>query len=298
MEKNEHESRTSVTLGDVAPLESGQVAAMCASLGWRVLPLSRQSGLPLIKKWQVKATTDLEVVEEWWGQRFHHAGVGIATGEKSGIWVLDLDVKNGLDGITTMARLCVEENDNFKKMANGTFGVTSRSGGAHLYFRWPDDGDGVRNSTSMIAPGVDVRGEGGYVRAPMNAASVFSTSYPHDAPEWLLTRARWSKTYATGAAEWRPVTPRPWMSADDLVKRAGLDLMKVQSGGRNDALNKSAFTLALWGHDAGVTRDQAWGALKWACERNGLWGEEPEGCIATFASGWNAGVAAAENPLD
>src|SRR5262249_21543270 len=63
----------------------------------------------------------------------------------------------------------------------------------HLLFRWP--GIDIRNSASRVAPGVDVRGEGGYiVCAPSMhpsgkryAWSVDSATCFACAPEWLLS---------------------------------------------------------------------------------------------------------------
>lgn len=299
---------SSVVLGDIAPLDTGAVAAACISLGWRVFPLVAGGGTPAIKNWPSTATRQLDVVEEWWGQRYHGCGVGVVTGptgsgvdQSSVIWVLDLDVKNGVNGIETMRKLAADEVEHGGEPLPRTFTVRTRSGGLHLYFRWPSDGRGIRNSTGMIGPGVDVRGDRGYVRAPTNASSVEDNAAPAVAPDWLVERARWSRRYANedhGDEKWRAVHPSPWMTVEDLIKNTSLRLVKTGSGGRNDALNRSAFSLGLWGYDMGVTRDQAWSALKWACERNGLWEEEPEGCLATFASGWESGIRVAKSKDD
>ena len=44
--------------------------------------------------------------------------------------------------------------------------VETGGGGRHFYFRLPDGAEGVGNSTGVLGPGVDVRGEGGMVVAP------------------------------------------------------------------------------------------------------------------------------------
>jgi hypothetical protein len=62
----------------------------------------------------------------------------------------------------------------------------------HYYFRWP--GVLVRNSTSKVAPKIDVRGAGGYVLAPPSIHptgrrytwSVDSGDTIADAPAWLV----------------------------------------------------------------------------------------------------------------
>ena len=43
-------------------------------------------------------------------------------------------------------------------------GALTPSGGGHAYYRWP--GGGWNNTVAKIAPGIDTRGEGGYVIAP------------------------------------------------------------------------------------------------------------------------------------
>lgn len=110
---------------------------------------------PRLGGWQEKATTDADQVREWW-TRSPEAGIGIATGSGSRVWVLDVD------GPEAMAWY----DANVEKHGLvSTLGVrTSR--GAHLYWRWVD-GVTVRNAQGLPdAPKVDVRGEGGYVCAP------------------------------------------------------------------------------------------------------------------------------------
>jgi putative DNA primase/helicase len=152
---------------------------------------------PRLSGWQDKATTDEATIREWWS-RHPRAGVGIATGEASRVWVLDID------GHEAMAWY------DAQLVAHGmapTLGVrTSR--GAHLYWRWAD-GVMVRNAQG-IAPGVDVRGEGGYVCAPPTvhrSGHVYTwviedgwARTPTDPPAWLLELVRERP---------RPPTPKP-----------------------------------------------------------------------------------------
>jgi Bifunctional DNA primase/polymerase, N-terminal/Primase C terminal 1 (PriCT-1) len=92
--------------------------------------------------------------------------------------------------------------------------ITAR--GRHLFFEWP--GKPVRNSAGKIAPGVDVKGDGGYVLAPPSvhptgknyAWSVDGADIFTPAPNWLLARANGSNgSSGTGVAtppvEWRAI---------------------------------------------------------------------------------------------
>jgi hypothetical protein len=76
--------------------------------------------------------------------------IGMPTGRASGLTVVDIDPKNG----------------GYKSVGNRNIPSTrtaeTPSGGMHFYFK----DAGIRNSASLLAPGVDIRGEGGYVIVP------------------------------------------------------------------------------------------------------------------------------------
>ncbi len=103
------------------------------------------------------ATTDARRVRSWWG-RWPSANIGIPTGERSGLLVLDVDRRSG--GMESLAAL---------ERRNGPMPETVKArtggGGVHLFFRFPA-GQDVRNSAELLGPGLDVRGEGGYVVVP------------------------------------------------------------------------------------------------------------------------------------
>ena len=107
----------------------------------------------------------------------------MATGQGSGIFVLDVDGQAGSDSL-------VKWDSDGLLIPNTLRVETSR--GSHLYFAWPTEG-AVRNSASKLAPGVDVRGEGGYVIAPPSVHESGHTYkffdpalVPDNAPGWLL----------------------------------------------------------------------------------------------------------------
>jgi hypothetical protein len=111
-------------------------------------PIPRTGGL-------YQATTDAEQIRKWW-KRWPTALIGMPTGSVSGAAVLDLDKKNDKNGF-----------DAVPDWEHRTLTIArTPSGGAHLYFR----AEGAPHcTTSEIAPGVDTRGEGGYVIAPPSA---------------------------------------------------------------------------------------------------------------------------------
>lgn len=101
------------------------------------------------------ATTDTEIIRAWWRTNPDYL-VAFPTGTPSGISVLDVDVKHGKDGIAALSDL-EDAHEAIKTKV-----LATQSGGAHLYFTHIE---GLVNSAGAIAPGLDVRGEGGYVIA-------------------------------------------------------------------------------------------------------------------------------------
>src|SRR5208283_564136 len=70
-----------------------------ARRGWHVLPVGagRDRKLPYVQDWTNKASTDEDQIAAWWSD-YPSANIGIATGPKSGFWVVDVDIKDGVDG--------------------------------------------------------------------------------------------------------------------------------------------------------------------------------------------------------
>lgn len=100
--------------------------------------------------------------------------IGVATGEASGITVLDIDLKH--DGHAWL-------EENFDRLPC-TCVHSTPSSGFHLFFRHRP---GIRNSAGRIAPGVDVRGEDGYVIVPSSPGYAVLCDAPcAPFPEWLV----------------------------------------------------------------------------------------------------------------
>lgn len=97
------------------------------------------------------ASRDPDVIRVLW-HRWPGDLIGIATGEASGLAVLDIDAKpEGRDWWR-----------EHRARMPATRTVRTRSGGLHLYFHHLP---GLRCSVSVIAPAIDVRADGGYVIA-------------------------------------------------------------------------------------------------------------------------------------
>ena len=111
-------------------------------------------------------------------QRPGVAMIGVPTGARSGFVVIDLDIKGGQPGLEWLAA-----NEH---RIPATRRHRTQSGGLHLLFANPE-GRRIRNSVSKVAPGVDVRGQGGYVIVPPSPGyTIVNDAMPAPMPAWLL----------------------------------------------------------------------------------------------------------------
>ena len=120
-------------------------------LGWSVFPLLEAGKVPVYKGGCRDATRSLQRVQNHW-QRCPNHNYGIATGAPSGIFVLDID---GPEGEASLAALCAE----YGPLPPTVTVITAK--GRHLYFK--TIGVLIGNSAGKLGPGIDVRGDGGYV---------------------------------------------------------------------------------------------------------------------------------------
>lgn len=183
------------------------------------------------------ATVDPRQLERWFAAP---ANIGIRTGAESGLVVVDIDPRHG--GDATWRRL----TDRHGPVP--TYTVRTGGGGTHLYLQHP--GRPVRNSAGMLGPGVDIRGDGGYVLAPPSTHAcggryeLADERPPAAAPGWLLDALRPPAV---------PVTRRDWMHDRGTrgVDRWIDELRRAPHGARNDTLNRVAFILGRHAAEAG-----------------------------------------------
>ena len=197
------------------------------------------------------ATVDAERIQLMF-DRQNAELVGVPTGEVSGFDVLDLDYRHGA---------AEWERDNAYRLPETRIHQTM-SGGRHLLFR---HAPGVRNSASKktLAPGVDVRGDGGYIIMPPSTGySVIHDTEIADWPDWLLEMVL-SRPLND---EQRPTIT--YQSAEISSKRlAGLtraiiDRVRIASDGeKHFALRNAALSLGGIQAAAGISDEAAIGML-------------------------------------
>ncbi len=175
--------------------------------------------------WAAFQTTLPEVgqIRSWWTQ-WPHANIGMATGELSGVLVLDADG-------TEARKECLKRGG-----LDGTRAVwTGKVGGAHYHLRYPPGSD-IRNFNRRL-PGIDLRGQGGYVLLPPSAHAsgasyrwIDGTEHARlvSPPAWLLELIR--GTGPSSDETWRAEAPS---GVEELL--AGFD-----EGQRDDGLFRFA----------------------------------------------------------
>jgi putative DNA primase/helicase len=132
-----------------------ETAIQYAQLGFQVIPLVYKNKIPHAKyapEGLKNSTADESTIRSWFAGG--PINIGIRTGAGSQIDVLDID---GETGQKSLAALVAKHGD----LPRTPYSITGN--GVHYLFK---HSEGVRNSASKIAEGIDVRGEGGYIVAP------------------------------------------------------------------------------------------------------------------------------------
>lgn len=176
---------------------------------------------PRIKNWKEHASHDLKQISLWW-KKWPLANIGLVTGVCSNTLVLDVDPRH--EGDRSLALL----EEKYGPLSNAGK-VYTGGGGFHYYFKTKDL---FRNKAGFL-PGLDIRGEGGYVVAPPSQhisgkayewASDFQKELFPELPRWL-TEVLEGKSKKTIMA----------------VKASASE--EIPSGGRNQALTSIAGAL-------------------------------------------------------
>lgn len=139
-----------------------ELSIKCAAAGIPVFPVNPRTKRPLTLHGHLEATTDTDQIRAWW-VRWPDALVATPTGQRTGLWVFDVDGELGRKSLCALlARLGLEQPADLTSVMAETPG-----GGLHLYFRHRA-GERPRTRAGDIAPGLDTRGDGGYIIAPGN----------------------------------------------------------------------------------------------------------------------------------
>lgn len=195
-----------------------RVALGYAENGWHVLPVRANSKVPATAHGYKDATTNADQLIDWFaGCKYN---IGVATGRTSELFVVDLDLKNGADGVANWAKVKKEYG-----FCDDTYTVKTPTGGLHIYYSIDSKchlpcGIGLR-------PGIDTRADGGYVVAPPSTIDgssyeIINSKPPIPCPKGLKKFVADSKKR---------------------VKKSAIGVVSVTEGTRNDTCFRLAMSL-------------------------------------------------------
>lgn len=267
-----------------------------AGRGWPVFPLEPGGKRPfgkLAPHGLKDASADSAVVRRWW-QAAPTANVGLPTG--LAFDALDVDSPAALAALSAAMPHADDPADD--PYILGPTVKTPR--GWHVYVAATGHGNSV-NIGGL--PGIDWRGQGGYVVGPGSIkpdGSGWSWYAPDDplcgpesdlrpAPAWLVALLD-RRTVAQPAT---PARTLPGGAPSDRYGQAALEreigrLLLTQPGGRNDALNRAAHSLGQLVAAGKLDQRAVAAALLEAAQRLGLSEQE---AVATILSGMRAGMS-------
>lgn len=127
--------------------------------GLSIIPITPRGKTPLIPSWlpyQDRLPTEQELAE-WFKEKWPSANIGIITGKISNLAVIDVDSKEGEQSLVDLIGNIPETP------------ISKTPKGMHLFFRHPG-GIHLHNFARKM-PGLDFRGDGGYVVASPSIGS-------------------------------------------------------------------------------------------------------------------------------
>jgi hypothetical protein len=267
--------------------------------GIPVFPVNPDDKHPLTPNGFKDATVDEAQVRAWW-MRWPNNMIGIPMGPRSGMWLFDADVDSakGLDGPKELVQLTAQYGPLPETLASST-----PRGGSHFYFRW--NGVDIRNSVSKIAPGLDVRGDGGYAIVPPSTRTDGraytwrgNVTEPVEAQRWLIDEALRAAAKPKRAQQRSTASPTSTSSPRDhawALKALEIECTAVAGtppGTRNHRLNVAAFSLGQIIATGRLDEQEVRDRLFEAAEACGLVADDGAQQVwATIDSGITAGKA-------
>lgn len=195
--------------------------------------------------------------------------IGMPTGRKTSLIAVDIDPKNGGDQWLKQQAPWIQPTRTHQ----------TRSGGSHLIFAYPNQP--IPNSAGRVAPGVDVRGDGGYIIIPPSPGYVITNhAPPAPLPDWLLH-----------AALHKPPARPPFLNylANPCINktsavtrrlaRAYEAVARAPQGQRNTTLNQQTFALTIVAHEGLIPEAEVAELMLLAAKTAGLPHREAEATI-------------------
>lgn len=154
-----------------------QGALQLALQGKKVFPCAENGKNPLTKHGFQDASSNEFVIRDWWDE-WPNANVAIPTGQVNNLIVWDADQKDGKDGLSELRQLAKEAGFDLDICPQ----VRTPNNGVHFYCTHPSN-ERIGNRREL-RPGVDMRGDGGYVLAPPSIIDGKAYSWTEENTLW------------------------------------------------------------------------------------------------------------------
>ena len=223
-----------------------------AHAGFHVFPLVPNTKLPAIKDFTKRATDDPDQVAKWWEKNSEY-NIGIATSKYANgraLVVVDVDTKNGKDGIAEMKKLAF-----FGKEFPSTSFQKTPSGGLHIIYQTTEP---VKQGTDVLARGLDVRSRGGFIVGA--GSTIDGKEYKFYGNRGILEVPHWIKEQCGRSLEKKDQieADTSHVNQSEAIKRACKYLLEVApiavEGQSGDA---TTFKVACAVKDFGLSKENA-----------------------------------------
>lgn len=173
-----------------------ETALEFAKRGHYVFPLAKGTKHPVLKQsWKAISSNAPAQVQAWAGQ-YPQCNWAVDCG-KSGLAVIDIDVRDGKPGMNSWEKLCASGEP-----LPATYQVQTPSGGVHIYFK----GEIATSAQTKLGAGIDTRGEGGYVVLPGSTLDTDELPYLVTNGAEMAPLPHWLKSMGQD----KPVTAEPF----------------------------------------------------------------------------------------
>lgn len=242
-----------------------EAALRYAALGMEVFPAAVRNGKKVaLIRWGAGATKDLDRIRELW-RCFPGALVAFATGERSGIVALDVDIRPGGSGFDTL-------EERFGVLFSpATPTAHTPTGGVHYLFRWP--GHRVKTGAgekSGLGPFLDIRGDGGMLILPPRPGGFWDPVHGLETPlaempVWMAPPER--EPIRPDSAERPRVTVRLSTYAEAALDGAVQKIVAAPSGEQELTLNTEAYSIGRLAGGGVIPAGLALEAITWAARQ-------------------------------
>jgi Bifunctional DNA primase/polymerase, N-terminal/AAA domain/Primase C terminal 2 (PriCT-2) len=165
--------------------EAEKALEFIAQYEWPIFPCNPLDKRPLCAHGFKDATVDPDTIKSWWTQ-WPNAMIGVPMGPESGVFCVDLDRKENVDGVATWNQWISELGEPEPTRQHST-----PSTGRHMVYIWEA---GIRSiPLNKLGPGIEIKGDGGYIIVPPSRMAdgreyVGNNLEPVAAPKWLLIK--------------------------------------------------------------------------------------------------------------